>query len=110
MIFHEVGCSSSLLLLLLPLYYKRDNGPSARCASSANTLSMDSGLFNERSLLVTNLLYIDIIEYITTCKKYYAVVRLLIFHMNCGFGVGGILVTDLKLFCTFFLLFSFFFK
>jgi hypothetical protein len=62
MIFHEVDCSSSVLLLLLLLHYKRDDGPSARCASSANTLRINSGLFSERSLLVTNLLYVDIIE------------------------------------------------
>jgi len=43
-----------IIVIITP---EASNCLSARCATAANILSMDSGLFNDRFLLVSKLIY-----------------------------------------------------
>jgi hypothetical protein len=77
----------------------------ARCASAANVIRADGGIFNGNFVLIEDLLHVDIFTQITTLDRFYGTVLSLALHINCAFNLGKILVMNLITFFIFFLLF-----
>jgi hypothetical protein len=86
-----VCCCCCFLLQTLPL-------PSATRASAVNAISRGSDILNRRSVFINDLVDTDILlSKSGLLNIYYAVVRSMMFHVNCGSNLVRILVNNLSI-------------